>query len=223
MTIEEIQKSGILSPGLVDGSVMTFLATVKNGYYLRSVDEQSWKKDKDGKLLTIPLASVLHARQEYLNMHQAAEIANAIQLEITKLGTALVEKASELIDFITLQEGWVTEDKTKGQSLLHEIIRQNDPAIVNRHVAGAEQFFQQNPTAIEFRDKLKKHVEDLDYEALYRALNEDQQPIGVFGHNSPALLRVFGRLALDDTLTDLQESGPLYLKAKINVEKRYFS
>ena len=195
MNEEQIKKSGILSPGLVDGHVTNFLATSNGQYWLKRVGQDGYQKDADGKLLCIPLASVLHARHEYLTLHYEEEIQRAIEREISKLGGELVEKATKVIDFISQQQGWVSATKSTGQKLKEAILRQHDPAVAEHKEQVAKTFFADNPTALAFAEALAKYIIEANYEALYQALTPAGEPIAVFKHHDPAMSRIFGRLA----------------------------
>lgn len=227
MNDEQIIKSGKLSPGLIDGVVHEFLAHSSGQYYYRPKGADAYLKT-DGKFKLLPSVSVLHARSEYLAIHLEDEMTVAINLEFQTLGKGLVQEAKGLIDYLDEKIRWskpAPENSAKFSDMEQSIFKQADQTAYTTKKAEATAWVQSNPTAELLLKQLRTACTDQDFETLYALTGKKEQPLLISRNTATdqVLKRMFSAGAIEKTIEELNNNGTLYLRAKVNVEKRYFS
>lgn len=219
MTREQIQKSNILSPGLIDGTVIIFLLADGNTYFMKPEGEGGYLKDKKGKFQKATFQQALDARYEYLQVNFEQEMTAAIEREVQKLGSEAIEKAKKII-------GWVKEqhelaNETGSASV--QAMRQQNPNLYDYNKRNAQDFFERNPNALLDTEQLFRLIESQDYEAVYHVLGLDREPVFYASFDSEIPILLFSKMKLDATPTEIKEQGAIWVKAKANTRKRYFN
>ncbi len=232
MTKQQIKKSGVFSPGIIDGNVFYFLSA-KDGFFFKQEGQEDYNRDDSGKFIKLDATAVIEARYQYLLLHQEKEMETEIQNEFERLGLQLVSKAQDIIKFIQGFECYTekyTEDHKEDTStiIFNAVLENANPEFLKQRKRQAELFFINNPKALETKQQLLQYVEDKNYELLYSLVGfKFGEPMATFNMHSETdmftLKQVFSADVIEKTLTDLKEKGSLYLIAKINVEKKYSS
>lgn len=225
MTKQQIIKSKILTPGLIDGKTVHFLATSGNLYFMKPDGQEGYNKDTKGQYVKIPKDEVIEARLQYLDSYGAQEKEHAILDELLRLQTDLEKRAQDYILIITNHEKFISDIDCDGDSLL-DILARYFPEFKETSKKESDSFFQSFPDAAKFRDALKTALLAKDYELLYQLIDfKYGKPLASF-KNGPdvdftAIKNIIGRDNIEQTINDLKDKGTLYLQAKIKVEKQY--
>lgn len=223
MTIAQIKKSKIYSPGLLDGKIVNFLPSVKKTFYVQNKGEAGYARDQNNKYIILDIDKVIQARFEYMEIYADAEKAEMIQKEIERLQDELVKKAQRIIDSVELAEAARDRRPAKGQNFTQHVLQQAmyaiGPSEMDKNENQAKLYFARNPDAIKLKEGLIKLVDDKDYISLHYLFIKFGEPVASFSVDGDitALINTFHADKIAETMDRAQEN-PLYLQAKINVE-----
>jgi hypothetical protein len=216
MTKEQILKSKILSPGIIGGSIVKFLDAGKNTFFLKHEGSEDYLKDENGKYVKMAIDDVLQARMLYLSSFEEKEKEEAIQRQVEKLADGYIKKANEVIEKITIYDSYRKEDSVNMQ-----ILEKMNRNIYEQKIKEVEAFWENNPTALEYKEMLEKAIEDKDYESLFSVFEDNLIASFSTIGELEALKNIFGIDNLAKTIEERNQKGSLHLKAKVEVEKRY--
>lgn len=227
MTDEQIIKSKKFSPGIIDGAIYEFLAHSTGQYYYRRAGTDSWLK-RDGQFVLLPFGSVLVARAEYLNQYLEEELKQKVEVEMQQLGKDLLAEAAGIISWLDERIRWskpIADNSGDLRDLAQSIVKQYNENEYNRKKAEAFEWVQANPTAELLLSQLQTACATKDFEALYSLTGKKSEPLLITRktHMEGVLSRLFSAGTVEKTIQDMTDNGSLWLRAKINVEKRYFS
>lgn len=234
MNKTQIKKSKKFSPGIIGGSVVTFLPSVKNTFFIKHEGESDYLKDENGQYVFMDIDAVIDARFIYLTTFGEKEKEDAVNVEFARMKKQLKEKANEIIDNITQYENWLNgvwhprnTTFTDMSVIMEHLYAQQGTNIKEQNKLAAESFFADNPTALQERDRLTSLLKNEDYDTLDYLLEfEFGKPLATFKYEDnsdmAAFVNLFGAANIDKTVEDKISKGSLFLKAKIKVEQSYY-
>ncbi len=223
MTIDQIKKSGIISPGLINESTVLFLPTGDNKtYFIKHEGTNNYVKDLKGKYVKLPKADVLESRQKYLELYGPAEIEKAIEDEMVSLHEAVLERAKFFIQLIAELKDHLN-NKFTNQELYPALKLALNREIGQNLKLAAETFFTEHPAAYKLDTELYYLSKERDYEALYQMVMEHTSvSLLSLRNNSGINYKGLHALFSNKELSAGNEMAPLYSKAKSIVHERYF-
>ncbi len=227
-----IEKTRIVSPGLIDGTVHIFLPSDKNTYFVKKDGEEEYKRDPGGKFVKLTLQECMEAREKYLAEFGEKEKEAKILEQMQFIRDELTAQAKETISFIVKMECYrdgklIPDEEVHTHALgdvLNSLVAQR-PEIQERNKVQANLFFLQNPTAIEIKKGLAKLLTAGDFESLHSCFNHGKPVLSV-KHTDPlgmnALINMLHINEIDKTVDELKSpEGNIRIAARAIVEREY--
>lgn len=222
-TKDDVKKSRLFSPGIFEEKIVYFLHAGNDFFYVKEAAEAPYLKDGKGKYIQYKLDAVIKARLQYLAVYFEQELESSINNEIDNLKNEVKEKAEKIINIITQYERWAQGNQTVIESIFASMAEQDERILIEK----GKSFLKLYPDAADIKLKLQDAVLKADYSVLHKLVHfYFIQPAATFkigqDDNITALKNIFGAANINDTLDEMNEKGPLYLEAKVKVEKMYF-
>jgi hypothetical protein len=222
MNKEQIIKSKIYSPGLIGGSIVTFIPSVDNTFYIKHEGAESYLKDDKNKYVLFKIDAVVDARLLYLLSYEQVEKEGKIKSETQTIKKEVLEKVNGIIKTVKQFEAW--REDSYILNILQSVVDSSERGkeMTDEREQQSKLFFIDNPDASETKERLIALIESGDYDSLYTWINFGKAA-GVFDTTKDltALVNTIGIKNIDKTIDKMKESA-LYLEAKIRVEKKYY-